>query len=237
MIYGYSTGALAFDDFERGLSVVRDHGLRAVELSMLREPEVLPLIAALPQLNLEDFDYVSVHAPSRFDSQESEADVATRLQSEIPEQWPIVLHPDASRDLDLWKPFGERLLIENMDRRKTTGRTANDLATVFERLPEAQLCFDIAHARQVDPSMLEAWRILRGFGERLVEVHISELNTASQHRRISEAAVRAFRSVAHLIDDEAVVVLESVLGPGGDVAAEVKQARRALTATSVAVAS
>jgi hypothetical protein len=63
-LIGFSTGALALQDFERGLDLVRKHNLKAVELSALREPELKPLIASLSSLDLADFNYISVHAPS-----------------------------------------------------------------------------------------------------------------------------------------------------------------------------
>ena len=45
---GFSTGALAYGDFRRGLDIVRENQLPVVELSALREPELEPLVASLP---------------------------------------------------------------------------------------------------------------------------------------------------------------------------------------------
>jgi len=72
-----------------------------------------------------------------------------------------------------------------MDRRKPIGRTASELQELFNLLPEALLCFDIGHARQCDASMTEAFLILSRFAKKLVQVHISEVNSASQHDAIS----------------------------------------------------
>jgi hypothetical protein len=45
------------------------------------------------------------------------------------------------------------LVLENMDSRKPTGRTAAELEPFFEQLPDAGFCLDIAHAYSIDPSM------------------------------------------------------------------------------------
>jgi len=232
MTYGFSTGALALGELARGLDLVRGAELKAVELSALRERELEPFLRSLATLDLSGFEFVSVHAPSRFAGYETEALAAERLLEVLPDDWPVVLHPDASRDLSLWSRFGERLLVENMDKRKRTGRSAEELSDVFDRLPQARLCFDIAHARQVDPSMLEAWRILDRFGGRVGQVHISELNTASSHCRISNAAIRAFGQVARLIPPQTPIILESLMTAvenlREEIPTEVERARRAL---------
>lgn len=41
---GFSTGALAYSDFRRGLAMARTAVCAAVELSALRQPELFPLL-------------------------------------------------------------------------------------------------------------------------------------------------------------------------------------------------
>ena len=71
----------------------------------------------------------------------------TRLLAELP-GWidAIVVHPDVIEDPQNYALLGRRLVIENMDDRKADGRNASELAPYFEALPEAGLCFDVAHA-------------------------------------------------------------------------------------------
>jgi len=76
-------------------------------------------------------------------------------------------------------------------------------------LPEAGLCFDVAHARQVDPSMIESAQILRDFQGRLREIHASGVTTRSVHAPISDAARSAYSSIAHLIPETVPIILES----------------------------
>ncbi|MFL5383570.1 MAG: hypothetical protein ACJ8GN_13715 [Longimicrobiaceae bacterium] len=124
--------------------------------------------------------------------------------------------------------MGSLLLIENMDKRKRTGRTVEELEILFRSLPEARLCFDIAHARQVDGTMTEAYRILKRFGDKLAEIHISEVTSNSGHYRISPAASRAFQKVAAFIPPEVPVILESRVGRE-EIADEIARARAALS--------
>src|SRR5258707_7181853 len=111
----------------------------------------------------------------------------------------IVIHADAIRNFVLWNSCGPLLLIENMDKRNICGRTERELSDIFARLPEAGLCFDIGHCRQVDPTMNEAYLILRAFGDRLRQLHVSEVNSRSTHDPLSSAAIDAFRAVSSLI--------------------------------------
>ena len=153
---GFSTGALAYADFRHGIELALSIPCEAIELSALRQPELLPMLDALDELDLSRFSYVSVHAPSQIQP-ECEAALSKRLLEELPRRWPIIVHPDAIHDFGLWREFNSLLCIENMDRRKLIGRTAKELDLVFKQLPDATLCFDIGHARQYDTTMTEAY--------------------------------------------------------------------------------
>ena len=225
---GFSTGALAKGDFRRALGLLREHRIGAVELSALRIEELPPLLSALPHLELQDFQFVSIHAPSRFEPKLEEW-VVDCLLPLAEEGHPVVAHPDVLLTPALWSRLGRQLLVENMDRRKPVGRTARELIPVFEQLRAAQFCFDIGHARQIDPSMTEARWMLQTFRDRLAEVHMSEVDAASRHRPISLDAVTAFRSVAEWIPEKVPVILETSIDEGqSEMEAEVRRAQEAL---------
>lgn len=224
---GFSTGALALADVHRGLALARRHALRVVELSALRDTELTIVLGVLGELSEArfrscqaseatsecyptEFRYVSFHAPSAFHTIR-EAEAAERIRVEAPPMCPIIVHPDVLTMPECWRALGPRLCIENMDKRKPSGRTAAELATIFAIYPEATLCFDIGHARQVDPTMGVASDILRRFGDRLCQVHISEVNARNRHEAISYTAFRAFRTVAHLIPEGTPIVSEAVV--------------------------
>ena len=210
-IIGFSTGAIAKSDFRRALDSLKKLHVPAVELSALREHELPDLMDSLKDVDLRAFAYASVHAPTKFDRVQ-ESGAVTLLQAAASKGLPIVVHPDIISSPNLWKSFGSLLLIENMDKRKPIGRTAFELRKSFDALPDAGLCFDVAHARQVDPSMIESAQILREFSGRLREVHASGVTTRSVHAQISEAARCAFSEIAHLIPDTVPIILESPVG-------------------------
>lgn len=225
---GFSTGALARGDFLRALQILDNHNVRIVEVSALRLSELEPVFCALPSLDLGRFTFVSIHAPSSF-PQESEDWVLERLVAVGRSGFPLVAHPDTIYTLSKWRVLGDRLVIENMDKRKPIGRTVSEMRTIFDALPEARFCFDIGHARQVDPSMTEASLLLRAFGGRLEQVHMSEVNTASRHDPISLNAVSAFQRVAMYIPESTPIILETLIDAGqSDVQSEIARAREAL---------
>jgi sugar phosphate isomerase/epimerase len=223
---GFSTGSLPKSDVRGALRLLESTASSAIELSALRTHELGPLVHAIPRLALERYDHVSVHAPSAFDARQ-EPDITSALLPLAERGWLIVLHPDAIYDFALWAPFADRLCIENMDRRKRVGRTVEELQPVFARLPRASFCFDVAHAWQCDPSMGEALRLLDAFGDRLAEVHVSELDTHSRHVRLSSAGVWACQRVADLIPLEVPVIIEAPVRPN-EISAELEASLEAL---------
>lgn len=207
---GFSTGALARGDFSRGLDLLKRAGLRKIELSALRTEELPGLMHYIQSSNLDDFDYVSIHAPSSYPA-DSEAGIVEALAPAIKKRLHVVVHPDAIRDFKPWRQFGDLLCVENMDKRKPIGRTARELSTVFEKLPEASFCLDVAHTRQVDPTMGAAADILRHYANRLAQVHVSDVNSSSRHERLNLAASLAFRKIASSIPASIPLILESPL--------------------------
>src|SRR5260370_1091856 len=60
----------------------------------------------------------------------------------------IIVHPDLIQNPNEWLRLEDKLLLENMDQRKSVARTAAEMRRYFEILPRARFCFDIGHARQ-----------------------------------------------------------------------------------------
>jgi hypothetical protein len=206
---GFSTGALAKGDFRMGVEMQRLNGVNAIELSALRPEELYPLIGALGGLRLEGFEHISFHAPSRLNGL-AERDVVALL-AKLPLSWPIILHPDAVVDPAQWQVLGKRLCVENMDQRKPKGRTVSEMDLVFHEFPDASFCFDVGHARQVDPTMGVAIGLLQRFRDRLRQVHISEVDPYGKHIPVGFAAFYGFRRVAKLIPDDCPIIIEAVV--------------------------
>jgi hypothetical protein len=219
---GFSTGAVAYADFRAAIGILEETHTDAIELSALRSDELPPLVDAVASLPLQRYRHVSVHLPSHF-SPSLENEFCDLIKG-LPEGWPLVIHPDVIRNFDLWRKVGSRVCIENMDKRKPIGQTRSDLLEIFDKLPEASLCFDLGHAHQIDPTMCEAMMILEEFRGKLAELHISEVNSESKHDPISVEAQRSFEMVVRMIPAEIPVILESrVATPGEFLGHEVRR--------------
>jgi len=147
----------------------------AVELSALSGDELPGLVRYLLRKPRLPFRYVSVHAPVKHQSLEESALV--QQLAELP-VWvrSIVTHPDGISAAGAFRPLGTRLVLENMDDRKNTGRTADEIEAFFKKLPDAGFCLDVAHAWSIDPTMAVAHELLDRFRSRLRHVHLSSLS-------------------------------------------------------------
>ena len=111
------------------------------------------------------------------------------------------MHPDAMVDLAPYRRLGRRLCIENMDPRKALGQTAAELERYFEALPEARLCFDVAHAHAVDPSLAVARELLSQYSSRLSHVHLSSLDAEQHHVPLTDSDQERFATVLKRCSD------------------------------------
>ena len=147
----------------------------AVELSALSGDELPGLVRYLLRKPRLPFRYVSVHAPVKHQGLEESALV--QQLAELP-VWvrSIVAHPDGISAAGAFRPLGTRLVLENMDDRKNTGRTADEIEAFFKKLPDAGFCLDVAHAWSIDPTMAVAHELLDRFRSRLRHVHLSSLS-------------------------------------------------------------
>lgn len=158
----------------------------AIELSAISEQELPGLLRYLATAPRLPFHYVSVHGPSKARAV-ADGDLAALLQ-EVP-TWidAIVMHPDTIGDLAPYAALGQTLVLENMDTRKATGHTADDLAPFFDALPDAGLCLDVAHAKDVDTTLEVAFEILDRFADRLRHLHLSSLDSSRGHVGLTAA--------------------------------------------------
>ena len=207
---GFSTGALARGDFATGLALQCNVSrIDAVELSALRDHELPSLVGAVPTLDLGDFEYISFHAPGRLQTLDEHA--IFELLLGLPESWPVIVHPELLQTPSLWLQLGGRLCLENMDNRKTTGRTISELRALFAAFPEATFCLDLGHARQIDPTMVSAMLMLQEFADRLVELHISEVGPRGEHLPLGATTRQAFARIVHLVPADCPLIIESII--------------------------
>jgi hypothetical protein len=185
-IVGCSTGYMEDErgDWPRLVAQAAAVSSLAVELSAVSEPELPGLLEYLQSAPRLPFRYVSVHAPSKA-RQLDEIELVALLAGLPPWIDAIVIHPDTIEDPVCYQPLGRLLVLENMDSRKDGGRTATELDSFFQALPEAGLCFDIAHAKSIDETMTQGAAILQRFTGRLRHVHLSSLDADNHHLPLS----------------------------------------------------
>lgn len=200
--YGVSTGFM-WDErgrWDAQIELASQVSTTAVELSALSEEEVEPLLEYLRRTPSLPFRFKSVHGPAKNRRlEESElVEVLSRFRGLCDA---IVMHPDTMLDLSPYKALGSLLVIENMDARKTGGGTVRELEPVFEQLPEARFCFDVAHACSIDPSMDLAEQLLDAFASRLSHVHVSSLDEDLHHVSLTpEDEIRFTPALSRCLD-------------------------------------
>lgn len=176
---GLSTGVAGRgDDWPALVRAACRVSTHAVELAAHDVAELSGLVAYLAGRPRLPFRHVSVHTPVKGSLGTDAERVAALL--ELPgEVRTLIAHPDTIEDPEPWRALGRRLVFENMDARKSGGRTAGELAGLFAALPEAGFCLDVAHAHTVDPSMAVAGELLDRFRGCLREVHLSSIRAGA----------------------------------------------------------
>lgn len=179
---GASTGYMGDErgDWLRQIELAREVSPFAIELSALSEPELPSLAEFLASGPNLPFRYISIHGPSKNLLGDEEKLVA-ELALLAGHASAIVMHPDTIRDASIYRRLGHKLLLENMDARKQSGRSPQELTLLFDELPEAGFCLDVPHAWSVDPTMRLAAELLDRFGARLRHVHLSSLSRDLHH--------------------------------------------------------
>jgi hypothetical protein len=179
---GWSTGFLTAERGQWPALARRaaEHSTLAAELSALSEPELSGLVDYLVTGEALPFLFLSIHGPSKA-RQLSEPALVEVLMALRSKADVVVLHPDVIKDPSPYRQLGSFLAIENMDSRKDSGQTVEQLERLMGALPDARLCFDVAHAKDIDPTMGEGQRILDRWRNRLSHVHVSSLDHDRHH--------------------------------------------------------
>jgi sugar phosphate isomerase/epimerase len=206
---GISTGAFEEERDDWGL---------AVDRARREEWPAIELCAILPRLleslheyltgerSLGGFQRVSLHAPVGIESVDETVDAIRRL----PLGGDVILHPDLYGADESVALLGPRAVFENMDVAKRFGRTADDLAKVFARFPDAGFCIDVAHVWTNDTSLALGHELLDAFGDRLRQLHVSGIEPDGTHRATTQADLELYAPLLARCDG-APQVLEAVL--------------------------
>lgn len=223
-VIGFSTGVI----YRSGLSLkerlrlFRELGCTVVELNFVNFTDLFsPDTKALTAQDLEEFSYVSLHAPVR-DILYEEIVLPCEVLNEIARlnnlrslDW-VIFHPDTVADFSIFQNLtlanASRALhvaFENMDRRKRWGKTVGYMEELLARNPNWGFVFDVNHAYTNDPSGELARDILKVLGHRMVQVHLSGFTQYHEPLHVTRQA-DIIRSIA---DVSCPIIIESVLTP------------------------
>ena len=214
MQFGFPTGKLSKylnlqNAVDRNVSI--GDGKRCIEFSAIKFHELEHILIELTECNvyidhgISEFSF-SIHLPTNF-NHEQEIQIVDMLNHYDTGDANLILHPDTIHNFELWQDFRGMVLIENMDLRKKDGITVGEMETIFKKLPDANMCFDIGHARQVDPSMSLAVDIHEAFFDKILEIHISNVHHTGAHHHMNTESMSDFRKVLRARDHKMTSVI------------------------------
>ena len=183
MKIGFSTGCLykthdplAAETF----AVFGKMGCNAIEIAWnVGGFDELEKIAKIKPEDLAGFEYVSIHATSFDDFNETEIVAMLQKLTEINDKLKfkaVVLHPYETMNWDIFRQFDLPFMIENMDWRKDFGKYVDSLEDIFSKF-NAPMVLDLNHCYTNDPSMRLAQDMVETFGGRIEEIHLSGFET------------------------------------------------------------
>lgn len=177
MIFGFSTGALyKFYTPRESLSVLRDAGIYSVELCFNLARIRRGLLDEIIGADLEDFEYVSVHAPAVDYVGNKEAEEILKKIERLNKERTldlVVFHPDQISDFSIFDGVSFRVAFENMDYRKKSFKRPEEFTELLFNNASRYLVLDVNHIYTNDSSMDLASEYYDAFGDRIKEVHLS----------------------------------------------------------------
>ena len=179
---------------------------------------------------VQDFDFVSLHARTDVTYANDDSTIALlerlrglhlRLGLDS-----VVFHPDVVEDWRLIRESGLPVSVENMDRNKSFGKTAHEVAAIVEN-NDFRLVLDVNHAYTNDPSLELAAEFRRLLGNRISHVHLSGFQSLHEplFRTDQPEIVRA-------VPPEVPIILEGAFGDLSDLTAEIRYVQDQLAGMS-----
>lgn len=186
MLLGFSTGALArYMDTKQALHVIKKIGCQAIELGFVRKQRVEDgWMEAITKEDLEDFKYVSLHAPKMYygDNEETR-NIFNQIEqiNKLRSLDLVVFHPDNVVNIEVFKKVSFPIGFENMDSQKPFGKTVDDLEKILNNDSSFGLVLDTNHIKSNDPSMKTVNEFYSRLGNKIAQYHISGLGSDFPH--------------------------------------------------------
>jgi len=208
------------------LTATLDFSNEAIELSLVSTDRVFydQTVADL----LKKFKYRSIHLPVLDVDRKvisypdpkiiNELNIIDRYIIEISPNT-VLVHPDQINDLDwLTQKYGKLLAFENLDAKKSFGKTVADLESIFKKCPDAKLVLDLNHIYTNDQSMILAADFFQTFKSRLCHFHLSGYGGFHDALCLSQenVIVKGLISLDYPIIDEGNLMERDLLKPEYD---------------------
>ena len=172
---GFSTGTLYKDlETKRAIPVIKSLGCKYIELTV--EEFWSDQLDRINEKDLEGFEYVSFHAPMVNYGKNSDtkkffermADFSKKVRLDL-----VVFHPDTVEDFSVFENLDFNIGFENMDNRKKSCKSVDDIESVMLRNNDFKFILDLNHCYTNDSSMKLALEFYERLGNRISQIHLS----------------------------------------------------------------
>ncbi len=196
---GFSTGVMFHNYYAMSFDIVNiacDIGCTALELNIHEAPKHVDSLLGLGDDDImfrqylsrvNNLDYLSCHLPCNICYRYESSNVERILQNVIVFSGMtklvkyVVLHPDLVVDWEIFDDFSIPIAIENMDNRKNTFRTLQELRDFFQKYPQFKLVFDVQHWIVNNNDISAIPDIITEFSDKLVGVHLSGVGQSNKY--------------------------------------------------------
>lgn len=213
---GFSTGVLYKDmETKEAISVIKGLGCTVIELAFLRiEKFSSDQLERIVPADLEGFEYVSFHAP-KFDykNDRETKDILEKISwfnKAVRRLDCVVFHPDTVGDFSIFNDVDFNVSFENMDHRKESYRSVNDMGSLLSTNKKYGFVLDMNHIYVNDPTMALANEFYKTLGDRIKEVHLSGFKVL--HDPLFETEQSEIIKAIQNFD--VPIIVESLLTPG-----------------------
>ena len=139
---------------------------------------------------LSGLPYTTIHAPFNLFSSHASKETILKQLNAISELYvkthakSVVFHPAPCEKLALLAGRNFHVTVENLPPGKHTG--IPELRRIFKKYPEFSFCLDISHAYLW--SKYETARLIREFGSRLSQIHLSGTYRRKSHQSLQSVS-------------------------------------------------
>ena len=180
LILGFSTGALYKTQIPQisreAVRLIKDLSCQALELGGQRKDRI-PALNDLKPADVADFSFLSLHTADDViygDNAETKEmlDAIQRAHDRLKFD-NIIIHPDKIESWEIFQHYSLPLAIENMDHRKSMGRTIDDIEKILNFNQNFKLVLDLNHCYCNDKTMGLAQDFYQKFKDKIVQIHLS----------------------------------------------------------------